>query len=399
MAEFYPPQQNIQLVRMLQLWSAIAGRIFYHLTLEVSPESIEKLRSLRDHRLLLLPNHPTFHDWITLFLLSAKTKDAFYYMAAHERFQGRSGQFLQQIGAYSIRRGLGDRPSIQQTIDLLMQPRCRLVIFPEGGCSFQNDTVMPFRSGAIQVGLQAIARLVKSGHPPADLYAVPIAIKYRYTGNMNRVVHQTLLELETALHLPTETDASSDRFYDRLRTVAERVMVEVETDYQLHDEAIAQMDWNRRIERIRNHILDACERQLDIVPPPGQPLRERVYRIQYVLESRAEAIAQDNFWTYESIHKAAARLLNFNAIYDGYVAAAPTPERFLDTLVRLERERFNIGEPVPKAHRRAIVQVGEPVNLRDYFDAYQHQRASTVDHLAQQLQQQVQALLNALYPD
>ena len=331
-----------------------------------------------------------------MFMLSAQVGEAFHYMAAYERFQGWGGTFLQKLGAYSIRRGLGDRASVVKTIELLMQPRCRLVIFPEGGCSFQNDTVMPFRTGAIQVGCQALSKLAKQGED-ADLYVVPISIKYRYTGDMNRVVHRTLQVLERALHLPVVADGRRDRFYARLRTVAEKVMIGVETDYGLHDGAIATLDWNRRIERIRSHILTACEQKLDITPPPHQPLRERVYRIQSVLESRAEAmIARDDFWTYESIHKAAARLLNFNAIYDGYVAASPTPERYLDTLVRLEREQFNIGEPVPKGHRNAVVKIGEPLNLKDYLSRYQCDRTTTVDQLANTLQQQMQSALDEL---
>jgi 1-acyl-sn-glycerol-3-phosphate acyltransferase len=393
MPEFYPPEQNPRLVQFLQQWSAPIGRWRYRITLEVDPQDVERLRSLREHRLLLLSNHPTFHDWITLFMLSARAGEAFHYMAAYERFQGWNGQFLQKLGAYSIRRGLGDRPSVVKTIELLMQPRCRLVIFPEGGCSFQNDTVMPLRTGAIQVGFQALSKLGKQGEE-ADLYVVPISIKYRYTGDMNRVVHRTLQVLERSLHLPVMTDGNRDRFYTRLRTVAETVMIQVETDYGLHDEAIATLDWNHRIDRIRAHILTACEQALDITPPPHQPLRERVYRIQYVLESRAEAIVRSNFWTYESIHRAAARLLNFSAIYDGYVAASPTPERYLDTLVRLEREQFNIGEPVPKGHRNAVVTIGEPLNLKDYVSLYQSDRTRTVDQLATILQQQIQSTLD-----
>lgn len=95
-----------------------------------------------------------------MFLLSARLGEVFHYLVAHEAFQGLQGRLLTtRLGAYSIRRGLGDRRSVAQTLELLMQPACRLVVFPEGGCSFQNDTVMPFRGG---VDL--------SGHnPPVEL--------------------------------------------------------------------------------------------------------------------------------------------------------------------------------------------------------------------------------------
>ncbi|NJN24473.1 MAG: hypothetical protein HC810_08915 [Acaryochloridaceae cyanobacterium RL_2_7] len=55
------------------------------------------------------------------------------------------------LGVYSVRRGQSDRPSMKETLSLLCQRDAHLVIFAEGGCSFQNDTVMPFRPGAIQL--------------------------------------------------------------------------------------------------------------------------------------------------------------------------------------------------------------------------------------------------------
>jgi hypothetical protein len=70
--------------------------------------------------------------------------------------------------------------------------------------------------------------------------------------------------------------------------------------------------------------------------------------------------------------------LNFDAIYDGYVAANPTLERFLDTLTRLEREIFNIDRPAPKGHRIAQVKAGSLLNLQDYFEPFQKAKSTTV---------------------
>ncbi|WP_199316961.1 hypothetical protein [Chroococcidiopsis sp [FACHB-1243]] len=52
-----------------------------------------------------------------------------------------------------------------------------------------------------------------------------------------------------------------------------------------------------------------------------------VYSIRRGLVDRANK--------YSLIEKSIKRLLNFDAIYDGYVAENLTPERFLDTLTRL----------------------------------------------------------------
>ena len=219
--EFYPPKQNNLLVRFCHLIAPLIARWLYQLEIEIEPKDLEKLAPLKKERLLILPNHVILTDWIVIFLLSAKMGAAFYYLAAHESFKGLVGKVMQQIGVYSIRRGLADRRSVAQTLEILMQPASRLVIFPEGGCSYQNDTVIPFRPGAIQLALQAMNRIVKQDKPLPNLYLLPVSLKYRYLGDMTTVIDRTLSNLEKTLNI---TQVSSD-FYQRLRAVAGQVLL------------------------------------------------------------------------------------------------------------------------------------------------------------------------------
>ena len=403
-ASFYPPRINPLVLGLAQFISPGVTRWFYRFELVVSPECLEKLRSLSNSRLLLLPNHPTFQDPIVMFALSAKLRQSFYYLAAYELFSSSLGSILQRLGVYSIRRGLVDRPSIAQTLDLLTQPGCRLVVFPEGGCSFQNDTVMPFRAGAVQIAFQAMSKAVKQGEPLFDLYAVPVSIKYRYTQDMSQTIEQTLNRLEQALGLQVGSGSSH---YERLRAIALAVLVKVEQDYRL-EPVVSQQPWTERIARLRNYALEQCEQQLGLASHPKELARERTYRIENVwlkhqvdeLESTA-ATPEANLSAADRanmvlIEKSVKRLLNFDAIYDGYVAENPTPERYLDTLTRLEREVFDIDKPPPKGYRQARVKIGEPVNLKDVFADYQSDRAGTVNAVTLKMQQAVQQNLDLL---
>jgi len=391
--DFYPPQQNPLVTRLFQSVSPLISHFFFQFDLKVPTADLEKVAALGSERLVFMPNHPSFQDGIVLFRLSTRLGELFHYTIAWENFRGLQGKLLQMGGGYSIRRGVGDRASISQTLQLLSRPACRLVIFPEGGCSFQNDTVMPFRTGAIKLPFQAMNRLAKQEASIPNFYLIPVSIKYRYTSPMHRTIDDTLRRLETALHL---SPAATAEFYPRLRTVAEQVMGNLEREYNLNSTPTMQQDWNQRIEAIKTHILQTCEEKLELSPAPKLPARERVYRIQAALESRTEVLENNEFWTDDSIYKASMRLLNFDAIYDGYVAAAPTPERFLDTLTRLEREVFGINQPAPKGHRHAIVRLGEPVNLKDRFEAYKEDKTGTVEAIAQEVQQAVQGGLNAI---
>jgi hypothetical protein len=260
---------------------------------------------------------------------------------------------------------------------------------------------MPFRAGAVQIAFQAMSKLAKQGEIP-DLYALPVSIKYRYTQDMQRVIHQTLHRLETALSIePNGSD------YDRLRTIAQQVLVRMEREYGTHSPTKDKLSWDERISLLRTHILESCEQQLGISANPREALRERTYKIEYVLKTQADALESETTpetetatgdWTtkYTLIEKSIKRLLNFDAIYDGYVAENPTPERFLDTLIRLEREVFDIDKPPAKGYRQARIKLGEPINLKDFFTEYQRDRASTVNAVTLKIQQTVQQNLNLL---
>lgn len=378
--DFYPPQLNPLLVTLAQRLVPLAAHWYYDFDLVVSQEDLDRLRSHLQQRMLLLPNHPTFDDPIVIFALSARLGIPFYYLSARETLQGKRGVWLQRLGVYSIRRGVVDRPSVAQTLELLTQPSCKLVIFAEGGCSFQNDTVMPFRVGAIQMAFQAMNKVLQQEKTLPDLYAVPIALKYRYSGNMTGAIEQTLKQLEQALEVKPTGD-----LYQRLRTVAFEVLLKCEREYGLVNPEIT--DWNQRVANLKAHVLQQCEQQLGLTSASGELDRERTYRVQQALE---EPIASDRLWTWEFMSKAAWRVLNFDAIYDGYVAAKLTPERFLDTLIRLERDVFNIDRPRPKGHRQALLRVAEPLNLKDWFGDYQQNRTNTVKTVTQKIHQQVQ---------
>jgi 1-acyl-sn-glycerol-3-phosphate acyltransferase len=389
--QFYPPIRRSSIVWLAQKLLPWVARLVMKVDLVVTAYSLAKLQGLKGKPYLVLCNHPTFHDPMVMFLLSGRLKVPFYYLAAYEQFQAPVQRWLyQRLGAYSIRRGLADRPSIAYTLEIMQERDFRLVIFPEGGCSFQNDTVMPLRSGGIQMALQAMARHVKSGKKVRDFYVVPVSLKYRYTGDMTGAIVQALNQLEQALDLAND---SAD-YYQRLRAIAHKLLSRYEQEYGITPDPSA--NWNDRIAALKSQVLQQCELRLGIKPAPHEPDRERVYRIRHLLSARVNTILPDGTDGWDVVRRASVRMLNFDAIYDGYVAASPTPERFLDTLVRFEREVFEIDQPQPKGHRQAIVQVGEPVNLKDYFEAYVGDRSGTVNALLDQLHDTMQKNLNEL---
>ena len=384
-SKFIPPQQNPLLIRLLQSIFYLVAYFVFKFRLVISEADIAKLKAIANRRVVYLPNHSNLDDGLVVFQLSARLGQLFNYVVAVEAFRGMVGWLLQQVGAYSIRRGVGDRASIVQTLKILQQPQCKLVIFPEGGCSYQNDTVIPFRSGAFELSFKAMARVVKQEGAVPDLYLVPVSLKYCYPQATEEDVSQALTGLETALEITPSGDN-----YSRLRAIAERVLSSLEAEYNVIPDN--NNDWNQRLENLRTRMLHYCEEKLDLNSSDRLRDRERVYKVQSILRN-LEQTDKNSALDYEHIYLTTVRLLNFDAIYDGYVAEKPTPERYYATIDRLEREVFGIDQAKPKGKREIITTIGTPVNLKNYWKEYQQQSDRTIDCLRQTVQQEVQANL------
>lgn len=397
-AQFLPPKQNPLLTRLIQSIFHFIVYWVYKIRLVVDDRDIAQLKAIADQRVVYLPNHSNLDDGIVVFLFSAHLGQLFHYVVAYEAFQGIIGKLLPMVGAYSIKRGIGDRQSIKQTLQILQQPQSKLVIFPEGGCSYQNDTVMPFRSGAIELAFKAMAKLVQQEATIPNFYLVPLSLKYLYLHQTDTQLVNSLSRLETALAIQPQTED----VYLRLRAISAQVLTNLEIEYNLT--SANPEDWNQRIQELKEHLLNYCEEKLNITPALQLPARERVYKVQYILSSLPESSKLAHL-NHEHLYLTTVRLLNFDAIYDGYVAAKPTPERFFATLDRLEREVFNIDRPKLKGRRQVEVKIGTPINLKEYWlmcqsnsqipeSKNQTSRQATINYLTQTIQQTVQTNLD-----
>jgi len=402
--KFIPPQQNQLLTRLIQSIFYLVAYFVYKIRLTIDESDVGKMRAIADQRVVYLPNHSNLDDALVIFLLSARLGQLFHYVVALEAFQGGIGKLMQKVGAYSIRRGIGDRPSIMQTLKILQQPQCKLVIFPEGGCSYQNDTVMTFRPGAVELSFKAIEKLIKIENAIPDFYLVPVSIKYCYPGATDIQMDQALSRLETALSL----ESKQNNFYSRLRNIAAQILTNLEFEYQIipHNST----DWDQRIKHLKQRMLNYCEEKLNITPLEQLRDRERIYKVQAMLRSATDTKQQPAI-NHEHLYLTTVRLLNFDAIYDGYVAENPTVERFFDTIDRFEREVFQIDRPKFKGQRQVIVKIGTPINLKESWPTYQqnlpltfsqnkscpHQlssRQQLINNLTKSAQQLVQNNLN-----
>jgi hypothetical protein len=90
------------------------------------------------------------------------------------------------------------------------------------------------------------------------------------------------------------------------------------------------------------------------------------------------------------------RVVNFIAIYDGYLKENLTQERFSDILDRLEREIMRTREPSFHGPRRVLVDVGEAIDVRALYPNYKTEKKATIAKVTEQLSAEISRLLVGL---
>jgi 1-acyl-sn-glycerol-3-phosphate acyltransferase len=399
---FYPPKNNRVVATLVKsLLKRDIRRKVKVTEIDVPQESLERLKALRGRRCLLTPSHSGGYEPHIIMYLSKLLDDDYNYLAAIELFVHSPLQrwVLQRLGVYSIIRGTTDRSSFSMTRQLLAEGKRWLVIFPEGETIWQNSTVMPFQQGVIQLAFKGYEDAAKTEKQPS-LYCVPIAVRYVYLEDMHREIDLSLARLESQLSLPATVGSRSRS--DRLHDVAEAALAANERVHRVTPEVGASLD--DRIQDLKERVTTRLEEQLGIEPAPGHPLLDRIRTlfntVDRIVEQPPPASEYERELASERQHAARLlyddlwRALRFVAIYDGYVRESKTVERFLDVLCMLEFEVFKrrrLWGP-----RKACVQVGQPVNLKDHYSSYLTDKRGTAERIAVSLESTVRSMLGEL---
>ena len=340
---------------------------------EISGEDIARLKKLENERVVITPNHPTNTDPALVFELSRRAGIPFHYLCCREAFDGWHGYWgwvIQRLGAYSVVRGTIDRESFRYTRELLAKPKSKLVIFPEGEVYSQNDSLLPFQVGAIQLALwgQEEARETDKN---ARVLLLPIALRYRFAGDVKAELSRKLSRMESKLKLPL---LPHNDLYVRMRRVAVSVLSAVEEEYSLDEKGAEKLsdvvDLTPRFMAAKEASLARAASLLDVreMPKGSMPERMRVllHRAEAELheaqsESTPVAIATQRRERILLAWRDLERLANWIAVYDGYAAQTPSPERIAEVIFRLENDVC--GTATYAGPRIATVKVGEPIEL------------------------------------
>lgn len=403
MLDFRPPKESPFLIGLIKLCAPLYKKYGMSDTqIRVKEGALERFAKLKGKRALVCPNHSNRHDPQAMFFFGQAAKESFNYVAAREVFDwdhGFNGWWLQHIGAYSVVRGAPDRESFKMTKKILAEGKQKLVLFPEGEISRQNDTLLPLETGAAQLAFWAMDELDKQGSSE-HIYIAPIALKYTYTGDIKPALTETLARLEAKMSVARP---SGSKLYPRLMAVAERLIKALESEY--NQEPAKDATLNDRISALRMAILThmssylnvdlpRSDRTLDAVRMLRNKIDDFVYEDEQGLSEYEKELHTEKATEIKGFYKDLDRVVNFVSIYDGYIKEHMTQERFADVLERIEHEVF--GKTTIKGPRCILIDVGNPIDLRSYQQEYKTHKKVALQKITDDLSTQMNGMLETL---
>ena len=347
---------------------------------------------------LLTPNHTDHADSFMMFELSRRVDLPFYYMAAYQIFQGTREWFLPRVGVFPVDREGSDLTAFKTGVEILARGRNPLVVFPEGEIYHLGDRVTPLREGALALAATAAKKLACAGK---TVWVVPVGMKYRFLEDHDPTpaLHDLMDELERRATWWLQRDRP---LVERLYHYA-RGMINLKEYEYLGEPQRGELP--ERLASLREFILRRVEARR--LPPEGK--RKEVYdalcvpeRVKELRRACLETLAAPETTPAlarelrKDLHDLFVAAQTFS--YPGdYVRECPTLERVAETLMKFEEDFLGVFEVAPRGPRKALVHLGEPIDVGSRLAAAGKPRLA-VPALTSELESRIQTLLDAIGP-
>ncbi len=322
-------------------------------------KGLEILRAeIRDHSsVLIVPNHCRPCDPMVVTAAASEVPTPIYIMASWHLFMGSRCQawLLRRLGAFSVYREGLDRTAIKAAIDFLAAARRPLVVFPEGIVTRTNDRLAALSEGAGFIARSAAKQRARA-EPTARTLILPVALRYRFLGQLEGSVAPVLDRIETRL---TWTPQPERPLVERLRNIGNAILglKELELVGGAREGAI-----HERLARLIDDILGPLESEWEVkkresdVPSRVRALRAAI--LPDLVEASVSDDERDRRWRQLALLYLAQQLSLYPA---GYLEGSPSPERVLETVERLEEDLTDVAT----VHRplTVTIRVGEPIEV------------------------------------
>ncbi|OUU24944.1 MAG: hypothetical protein CBC13_02790 [Planctomycetia bacterium TMED53] len=340
----------------------------------------EKIREAKNagHGILVTPNHPHPADPLTLFHLSRATDSLFYVMASWHLFmEGALQRFLiRSMGAFSIYREGIDRSSLQFAMEVLESGDRPLVIFPEGAVTRTNDLLSPLMDGVATIARGAARKRAKADGGKVLLF--PLALRYQLETPVEEAIEPALQEMEERLSWNPQTQLP---MLERVRKVARALLSLKEIEFLGE---VQSGDLFERSSRLIDHLIHPLEKEWLSGPQDGDIVRRgkdlRSAILKGMVSGDIDDEERDRRWKQFRSLELAQKI----SLYPrGYLSEDAPPDRFLETVERLE-EDFT-GKARRYSPRSVTLTVCDPLEVS--AEKQPDDSPSLMDQLESQLEE------------
>ena len=394
--QFQPPKLSPFWVRASRLYVSYLLRRT-QVVREIDDVGLEHLKALKGKGdgVLITPNHPDLADPAVMFMISRRAGVPFCYMAAYQIFTGNAGLrkfILPRLGVFPVDREGADRSAFQAGLNVLTQGKNPLVVFPEGEIYFLGDRLTPLREGAAALALAAARKAAERGR---TVWIIPTAIRYRFLENHDPLpeLHRLMDTLEARF---TWWDPCGRSIIERLYRYAEGMLALKELEYL---DAPQPGTLKERIARLKFHILEEMEdRRLGRRSDEPVPFRVKELRRACLKALAVPGISREERRTLRRDLNSLFVAIQLFSYPGDYVRENPTLERLAEIMTKFEQDALGVTNPAPRGPRRAVVKMGEPIDVRSYLGPGGRRSRAAAETLTETLELQIQGLMDTLGP-
>ena len=389
--EFVPPIDSdwwCWLVRKFKLRSFLANEYRVE-SVEVRGAERLKASFAEDRGVILAANHSRLADPMVMGELTTVTGRNLFAMASWHLFKEGAFQrfMIRRMGAFSVYREGNDRQAVSQAIDILVENKRPLLIFPEGAVSRHCDKLMEFMDGPGFIARQATKRRQKEDKNEVVIH--PVAIRYAFDGDVDKTIADDLEFLEKSFSWQPHTHLTTQQ---RLRKIGETLLTLKEVEYlgaavegEPHERALALLATVlRRIEEKWN--LTNGDDDAGYANVVSRVKRIRTVILPDLIEKKVTPEERADRWR----DLAACYYLQQIAHYPkGYLTGEnDLPERVLETVERMiedYQDRASYHGPL-----HCTIEIGEPVVVGATRD-----RSADGDPAMKLVAERIQGMLDA----
>ena len=343
-------------------------------------------QSLRaGHGILLTPNHCRLCDPVVMGFLARRVNCLMYAMASWHLFnQDRFTAFaIRRMGGFSVYREGIDRQAINTAIRILESAERPLIIFPEGTVSRTNDQLHALLDGVAFIARTAAKRRAKKGDG-GKIIVHPVALKYRFLGDLSATLGPVLTEIEQRLSWQPQPGMPLP---DRIAKLGLALLALKEIEYFGQPQS-AQFE--QRLQRLIDRLLCPLEQQWLGAGQSGPTVpRVKTLRMQIMPEMvRGELSGEQRAARWKQL--ADMYLAQQVSCYPhDYLQTRPSVDRLLETVERFEEDltdKVRVHGPM-----KVILQVAEPIEVSS-----QRKRDRTDDLIMVKIESELQRMLGQL---